>query len=248
MNRKNWILFMACMVLIGGGAGVLARLQNHLTLSAPGVKTHPLPGSRNLKVELPKQVLDYTAEFYEPDDVTTNTLPKDTSYGQAFYTAPDNFRIQMSVVLMGADRTSMHKPQFCLEGQGFHINQAESEAATVHMDQPCEYDLPIVKLLSTREIEKDGKRLKVRGVYVYWFVADDAVSASVSGFQRMWWLAKKRVTTGVLQRWAYVSCFTICLPGQEAIAFEKIKQFIAIAVPEFQLYPKAPMATASNQP
>jgi hypothetical protein len=154
----------------------------------------------------------------------------------------------MNVVLMGTDRTSMHKPQFCLEGQGYHIDVSKNEATTVHIDQPCEYDLPIVKLFSTKEVEVEGKRQVLRGVYVYWFVADDAVSASVAGFQRMWWFAKKRLTTGVLQRWSYVSCFTVCHPGQEDVAFEKIKQFIAVAVPEFQLYPKSPMATASNQP
>lgn len=248
MNRRNWILLTAGLLLIGGGAGVVARLEHHIILSRPGVKTHPLPHSNNLVVELPERVLDYDSEWRDTDEVTLSSLPPDTSYGQRIYTAPDNFRIQMNVVLMGTDRTSMHKPQFCLEGQGFHIDQAQSEFTTVHIDQPCEYDLPIVKLLSTKEVEKDGKRIKVRGVYVYWFVADDAVSASVSGIQRMWWLAKKRLTTGVLQRWAYVSCFSGCLPGQEALAFEKIKQFIAQAVPEFQLYPKTPMTTANNQP
>lgn len=248
MNRKNWILLIAGLALIGGGAGGLARLQGHLTLSPPGVKTHPIPGSANLQVELPERVMDYTAKFVLPDEVTTNSLPRDTSYGQAFYNAPDNFCIQMNVVLMGTDRTSMHKPQFCLEGQGFHIDQSRSEATTVHIDQPCEYDLPIVKLVASKEVEIEGKRQAIQGVYVYWFVADDAVSASVSGFQRMWWFAKKRLTTGVLQRWAYVSCFAVCHPGQEDVAFEKIKQFIAVGVPEFQLYPKSPMATASNQP
>jgi len=61
MNRKNWILLIVGLALIGGGAGVLARLQEHLTLSPPGVKTHPIPGSANLQVELPERVLDYTA-------------------------------------------------------------------------------------------------------------------------------------------------------------------------------------------
>lgn len=248
MNRRNCILLAAGLVLIGGSAGVLARLQNYVVLSRPGVKTHPLPNSKNLVVELPENVLDYKSEWRDPDEVTLRFLPTDTSFGQRIYTAPDNFQIQMNVVLMGTDRTSMHKPQFCLEGQGYHIDQAANELTTVHIDQPCEYDLPIVKLLSTKEIERDGQRVTVRGVYVYWFVADDGVSASVTGLQRMWWLAKKRLTTGVLQRWAYVSCFSACHPGQEAVAFERIKQFIAQSVPDFQLYPKAPMATANNQP
>ncbi len=45
------------------------------------------------------------------------------------------------------------------------------------------------------------------------------------------------VRHGVLQRWAYVSYFTICLPGQEDAAFDHLKQLITASVPEFQLAP-----------
>jgi hypothetical protein len=45
--------------------------------------------------------------------------------------------------------------------------------------------------------------------------------------------------TSVLERWAYVSYFAQCEPGQEDAAFERIKKLIAASVPEFQLPPKA---------
>jgi hypothetical protein len=43
------------------------------------------------------------------------------------------------------------------------------------------------------------------------------------------------VTRGVLQRWAYISCFVQCLPGQEEWAFERVKRFMARGVPKFQI-------------
>ena len=43
------------------------------------------------------------------------------------------------------------------------------------------------------------------------------------------------VRTGTLQRWAYVGCFATCLPGAEEPTFQRMKKFIAAAVPEFQL-------------
>jgi len=40
--------------------------------------------------------------------------------------------------------------------------------------------------------------------------------------------------TGVLQRWAYVSCFSICLPGKEQATYDRIKDLIVATVPKFQ--------------
>ena len=64
----------------------------------------------------------------------------------------------------------------------------------------------------------------------------------------MWWMAQKLLTTGVLQRWAYISCFAVCLPGQEDALFEHMKRFIAASVPEFQLVPKPGGAVVAAQP
>jgi len=248
MNRQKWILLVLALCLMGGTAGVLARLTNHQRLGAPGVKTHPLPGSNNLQVDLPEKVLDYTSKFIEVDDVTRSTLPKDTSFGQRRYEAPDGFVTLLNVVLMGSDRTSLHKPQFCLEGQGWHIDPTASTSTSIPIEKPFKYDLPVVKLIASQEATVDGQKQLLRGVYVYWFVADDALSSSVLGFQRMWLMAKKLLTTGVLQRWAYVSCFSVCTPGQEDATFERMKKFIAASTPEYQLTPRAPGSiSASNR-
>ena len=75
----------------------------------------------------------------------------------------------------------------------------------------------------------------MRGLYVFWFVARN--EETDSHWQRIWWLTRDLLTTGVLQRWAYVSYFTICLPGQEDAAFERMKKLIAASVPEFQPAP-----------
>jgi hypothetical protein len=64
----------------------------------------------------------------------------------------------------------------------------------------------------------------------------------------MWQMAKHLLRTGELQRWAYVSVFAVCAPGQEDAAFERIKRFIAAAVPEFQLTPRAQPSVAAATP
>ena len=236
MNRRQLIIFVVALALMLGAAAVLAHFKSNRHLGAPGVKTESIPGSVRLNVVLPEHVLDFKSEVVETDKMTLETLPQDTSFGQRRYEAADGFQIAMNVVLMGSDRTSLHKPQFCLIGAGWRIDQTEN--ITVRVPRPQPYDLPVTKITTSREVTSNGQTVPMRGVYLYWFVCDGAISGEDSGGQRMWWMAKELLRTGVLQRWAYVTCFSVCAPGQEAATCKRMEQVLAAAVPEFQLTPK----------
>jgi hypothetical protein len=86
---------------------------------------------------------------------------------------------------------------------------------------------------SGTETKSGGQIVKWRGVFLYWFVADNALTEY--HWERMWWMARDLIRTGVLQRWAYVTVFSPCYPGGEDAAFERMKRFISASVPEFQL-------------
>jgi hypothetical protein len=210
-------------------------MQNHQRLGNPGVTTVPLadaaPGSLNVKVELPEWVSVYNSVEEEMDPVVVGALPADTSYGQRLYTAPDGLRIQMTAVLMGMDRTSIHKPQFCLVGAGWTI--AREEFTTVPIPEPAPYELPVSRITATRLIEHEGQQVRLNGVYVYWFVEEHEITARHE--DRMMSMARSMVTKGVLQRWAYISCFVQCRPGQEDFVFDRIQRFMASGVPKFQI-------------
>ncbi len=238
MKKQLWPMFIAAVVLIVGGGLAIRGFHQRQKLGAPAVRTAPLPGDpKRLEIVLPEKVLEYDSKAVETDEIVRNTLPQDTSYGQRRYKRADGFELLMNVVLMGADRTSLHKPQFCVQGQGWLIDAAQSQETTIHIDRPVSYDLPVVRLNMTKEFAADGHKVIARGIYVYWYVADGALSASTSGFQRLWWMARDMIRTGVLQRWAYVTCFAVCAPGQEDATYARMKQFIAASVPEFQLTP-----------
>ena len=240
MSKQKLILLVSALLLMGGASGLLVRLKANQRLGPPGVKTALIEGSRNEKVVLPELVLDYTSEELQQDGIVTNTLPRDTSFGQRRYVAADGFWLQMNVVLMGADRTSIHKPQYCLEGAGWQIDHAATLETKVRIERPQPYDLPVIKIVSSRQFsDANGRPVTYRGVYVYWYVADGLLSGDKSGRERMWWMARDLLRTGVLQRWAYASCFVACVPGQEDAAFDRVKKFMAAAVPQFQLTPKA---------
>jgi len=250
MNKQTAILLLITLALIGSGAAVLAHMKANQQLGKPGVKTAPLGGGKSLRVLLPERVLHYESEEIQQEAIVTNTLPADTSYGQRRYLDRNNPNdwVAMNVVLMGSDRTSMHKPQYCLEGAGWQVDNAHSLETTIPMESPRPYQLPVIRLLTKRSVRNsDGQTFPLSGVYVYWYVADDALSGDKSGVDRMWWSAKHLLRTGVLQRWAYVSCLAVCLPGQEEATFERLKKFIAASVPEFQLTPK-PDGSATSRP
>jgi hypothetical protein len=245
--KRQTLLLVITLMCIALTAGVLLRMRSNQKLGLPGVATaavedpeaHPL----RCRVVLPEKVLNYTSQEEPTDKITLEFLPADTSYGQRRYRGSDNFEILTQVVLMGTDRTSIHKPQFCLGGQGWAIDETKSGETSVRIERPTPYDLPVMKLITTRELTYNGQRFAQRGIFVYWFVAREHYTAR--HWQRMWWMAKDVLRTGELQRWAYVTCFAVCRPGEEDATFERMKGFIAASVPEFQLVPApADAATA----
>jgi hypothetical protein len=185
--------------------------------------------------DLPARVLDFTSKKEAQEQIVLDVLPKDTSYAQRLYLATNGFWVNANIILMGMDRTSIHKPEFCLPGQGWRIDQ--KAIANVPIPGKHPYQLQVAKWTITNFMQNnDGQKQEVRGLYVFWFVARN--EQTTSHWQRIWWLTRDLLTTGTLQRWAYVSYFTTCLPGQEDAAFGQMEKLIAASVPEFQLPPK----------
>ena len=231
MTKQKWILFFVALVLIAGTAGLLVGLKNHPRLGQPGVRAMPIPGSLAMKIDLPERVLDFSSTNVPEPEIVSGYLPKDSSYAERVYTAPDGFWIQATIVLMGADRTSIHNADFCLRGSG--LNPDEKKIVNIPITGVTPYSLPVSRWdVVGVSRQPDGREVKVGGVYVFWFVADG--DETPSHLQMMWRLALHVTRTSELQRWAYVSYFSLCAPGQEDAAFARMEKLIAASVPEFQ--------------
>lgn len=242
MNRKL-VLTIVSIAMIVGTAALLAAVPQKL--GRPGVKAETIPGSQRMQIDLPERVLDFDSTNQAPDAKAMEMLPDDTSFGNRVYFKPNSVSYVASVVLMGSDRTSIHKAKYCLEGEGLRIDKDTTDV--VHMTFPQPYDLPIIKNIATATGQVNGKIITKKCVYVYWYVADGAMSNDESGFGRMWAMTKKLMFTGVLQRWAYVRFYAFCDPGQEDATYESIKQIIAASVPQFQTTPGPANATVAAQ-
>jgi EpsI family protein len=238
MQRQRWFVFLTVFALVGGSGAFLNGLQASFRLGQPGLKMTDRPVYLDEKiictntVDLPVRILDCSSE---PLDVTSqefNYLPKDTTYGRRRYKSRHGSIIDISIVLMGRDRTSIHKPEICLEGQGWKVDRRE--LVQVPISKPEPYELPVMKLTASGSGKgKNGEIESYRAVYAYWFVSEDRITARHN--ERMLWMAKDLLTKGVLSRWAYIAYFSICRPGEEDATFARMKDFMAASVPEFQL-------------
>lgn len=228
------VLGPACigaLLLMAVAGGAIFKLQARQSLGRPGVLAEAQDGSKRWRIPLPERVAGMTSEEVPVVREELDGLPPDTSFGKRLYRAADGAPLLLQVVLMGRDRTSIHQPQYCLTGQGFLIERTEEVRLAV--GAPPTREVPALKLTASKVFTTpDGQRVPVRGIYVYWFVADGALTAHRR--ERLWWMARELLRTGTLQRWAYVSCFAQCRPGEEDATFARVREFLAEAVPQFQ--------------
>jgi len=246
MTRQTAIITVLVLGMIGAAAWRLdsagarqrlgvpgVRIANEPIYAHDGVSTNPPVLVHTNRVFLPPNVLNYRSVSAPIAPIITNTLPADTMFGHRIYENGAR-EIDVQVVLMGADRSSIHKPQGCLQGTGWQT--ISSEEATIPLEGAVPFDLPVRKLKLRRQVKMpNGEVRNQAAVFVYWFVADGQITSE--HFQRMWWMARDLLTKGLLQRWAYIIAVAQCEPGGEEAAFADVRRLIASAAPEFQLTP-----------
>lgn len=237
MNNKKTLILVVTLVLMAGTAAALAWLRSSQRLGTPGIRATPIPGSMMMKIDLPERVLDFTSTNVPEPAVVAGYLPADTSYSERMYFAPDGFRFQSVAILMGADRTSIHRPEFCLPGQGWTIDEKEALDIPIQ-DQPPYHLQAAAWKLSQIAQANDGQKEKFEAIYIYWYVANNEETPDHN--KMVEWLTLDLLRTGALQRWSYISYFAVCKPGQEDAAIDRIKSFIVASAPKFQLPLKQP--------
>lgn len=228
------MVFVAAFAMMAASACVLARNGQQRTLTPPGVKLGPVPifdekgrPISSTSVILPDNLVDMRGTTLPITAIEAAMLPRDTTFGRRLYTNDDDFQTEVTVVLMGLDRASIHRPQWCLEGVGWRI--MSTEEVEMPMTRPYPYLLPVNRMFLSRD--RDGK--EEAGVYVYWYASKNSVTAKQLG--RLWSTTWKALTTGARERWAYISYFAECPPGMEAVTFARMEKVIAESTPEFQL-------------
>lgn len=231
---KKWLLFSVALAMMAGTAGALTWLKSHQRLGPPGIKCEAIPGSVMMRLALPARVLDFTSTNMPEPETVLSYLPGDSSYIGRRYFSTNWFWTDATLILMGEDRTSIHRADYCLPGQGWQIQKKTVVDLSIAGSHP--YKLPVSKwVIGKIYTAPDGSQQPISGIYVFWFVTENQTTYDFPTMLKSMFF--HLVRHGVLQRWAYASYFTPCLPGQEDATFARIKQLIAASVPEFQLPP-----------
>jgi EpsI family protein len=194
-----------------------------IRLAADGLNPVPLP--------------DYLGTVWEgqPADISAverEVLPPDTGFSRKNYVLLQNLnvRVFLSIVLSGRDRTSIHRPEICLVGQGWTITGRTQHRFT----RPDVSGAPVPATVLRIEHEfttPRGEKVKVPALFAYWFVGADRIVAS--HWERILYTSLDRLRHLQTHRWAYVVVQTIATDG-EAAALARMQAILDGTLPKFQ--------------
>ena len=180
---------------------------------------------------------DWIGQKVPVSAVERATLPPDTGYSRENYVAVEDRREQVfvSIVLSGRDRTSIHRPELCLVGQGWtiegrfrHVFAYPGAAGAV---------VPATVLRVQHEaVTARGERVRVPSLVAYWFVGRDRVVAT--HWQRMLWGALDQLRHLQSHRWAYVLVQTGAADG-DAAALARLQTVLDQTLPGFEKPPSS---------
>lgn len=209
--------------------------------------TPPLEQERESGVimRLPGGVGRFLGAAGEASKAEVELLPEDTqlvkmNYRSAAYGPGTRDSMEVTVVLAGAERRSIHRPEVCLTGQGWTMLDAQTRSVEISPGKT----LRVRDLLVEKTVHlPDGSPRPLRAHYVYWFVGTDVTTAS--HIERIWLTTRDSVVRNINHRWAYVSILALVTDNFEpeqigertrtsSETIEMIATLIRDLVPTFQ--------------
>lgn len=155
--------------------------------------------------DLPMVAGSFVGESEPPGEKERALLPADTIIVKREYRTPgrpveDRDLAHASLVIAGNDSRSIHRPEVCLDGQGWTITDSQVHEVKLLSGEV----LRVRDLAIEREVLLgDGSKLPLRAHYVYWFVGADV--STPSNLERQLISFRDSVLRNVNHRWAYPS-------------------------------------------
>lgn len=127
-------------------------------------------------------------------------LPGDTVIVKYQYRRESGPELVVSIVLSGHDRSSLHRPQMCLVGNGNEI--VESNVLPVPRTGKTPLKIMVLDLL-THRMGPSGQPIQNASFFAYWLAGPGHTTPY--HLQRMFWMAAERILYNHSTRWAYVA-------------------------------------------
>jgi hypothetical protein len=155
--------------------------------------------------ELPMVAGSFVGENEDPSARERDLLPADTIIKKRKYHTPGRSNetrdlAHASLVIAGNDTRSIHRPEVCLDGQGWTITSSTVREVKMISGAVLRVrDLAIER----QELRTDRSKQLLRAHYVYWFVGCDI--STPSNLERQLLSFRDSVLRNVNHRWAYPS-------------------------------------------
>ncbi|MEO6848422.1 MAG: exosortase C-terminal domain/associated protein EpsI [Chthoniobacterales bacterium] len=226
MDFFSWCK-IALLLLLVGGLYLWSRQAQDYGVSKAGVVMH-----------LPDSVGNFWGIDQPVSEGEKVILPRDTEFAKKFYkTGSDEINCQ--IVLAGAEKRSIHRPEVCLPAQGWNLKSGE----IIHVPLKSGTSLPVMRLLISRPYETSpGVKKELTSYYLYWFVGDGITTADHK--ERLWRTVTDKVLHYINHRWAYVIVSAPITQGfryngkDEKETLEMLEKFIQGVAPTFMLSEK----------
>ena len=185
-------------------------------------------------VDLPTFIgTEWVGRRSEVSEFERQVLPPDTGYSRKTYVSLEDpsKQVFMSIVLSGRDRTSIHRPELCLVGQGWTIRGSFLRRFAYPGDSA---GFPATVLRVEKQSMTPKGKVVVPQLFAYYFVGGDRVVAT--HWERISRDAWDRVARGRSDRWAYVVVQTGDSDGESA-ALARIQAILDGTLPSVQVEP-----------
>ncbi len=153
---------------------------------------------------LPRQVGEWEGEDMAVDPLVRNTLPAGTEFLKKLYRKPDTGdasspEVLVTVVTSGADKRSIHRPERCLQGQGWQVVSRDKWAVPASVGTRT--NLRVTRLVIRGVRLEEKQKMEMKGVVFYWFMGHGRLTGS--NLKRLLWGWCDRVFRGLNYRWSY---------------------------------------------
>jgi hypothetical protein len=183
-------------------------------------------------MDLPEQVGGFIGKDEEPSAGEKFVLPQDTEIVKKQYTDAAGNILNANIVLAGAEKRSIHRPELCLPAQGWSINREQ----VIPVKLADGRTISIMQVSISRTVETSpGVTHPLSSYYDYWFVGNGITTPY--HMTRLLINSWDRIVHHRNHRWAYIAVGAPILEGfkpdgKNAEETEKmITEFIAQMAP-----------------
>lgn len=186
MITKRLTILLAVLL---GGMSTIFLLPKHLGFQPAGIE-----------MGLPKMVGGWYGQEIDITDKERNVLGgQGTEFARAIYRNGRGYEITASIVLSGQDmNSSIHRPERCLQAQGFTVIDQRSVAVA----PPNREALHVKRLQNVRDTPDVPGTPPLYSLTYYWFEGFNVTTDS--HIKRAIYDARDRLFHGYNQRWAYI--------------------------------------------